>query len=292
MSLFICSNCGCVENTNLVNDDKIETKHNMVLPDGMKPYPHMSLMDMMGCSDNEDIIFNGVIWKKGDEIKMLCSECNTGIWHNQFTKSLPDENEKEIAKYSKYNYITPADHERGAVMQVFGKTDEYKIHAGYEALHSLFRKLFNKKESDNIKDFKDNYFPHLYSIFIEDVRNFYPNSDYEDVDWNSEQEVLNYAISSLIYPKESKSQTLQSLHTKIYGRNYYTTHNDPYMDLLNIAALAGNGNKGFTNLMHGIFNSRSNSTSKPIQTEEEKNLKLQKAEEKRLRKLNKKQSNK
>ena len=70
MSLFTCNSCGCVENTALCSSDNRK---------GDK-FPHKSLMFMHGFDDNYE--------KTGvrSEIELLCSECNTGVWHGEFTK--------------------------------------------------------------------------------------------------------------------------------------------------------------------------------------------------------------
>ena len=114
MALFKCSNCDVIENHSLVNPKNLKTECDIKqhhIPGEMiqEVYPKMWLMDMQGQGD-EDITVNGDIFKKKDEIMMLCSKCNTGEWHNEFRREEATKEESEVASYSKYNYTTPADH--------------------------------------------------------------------------------------------------------------------------------------------------------------------------------------
>jgi len=86
MSLFICSQCSCVDNNNLIE------------PGTDEKYPNLAQMDMMEISE-----ING-------KSRMLCSECNTGKWHGEFSKHMPTEIEKEYTKYSEYGFCTVFDH--------------------------------------------------------------------------------------------------------------------------------------------------------------------------------------
>ena len=110
MSIFICSRCGCIENTATCGP-------NYNHYDMFKP--NISLMAMQGHGD--DIYINYIpggeptLFKPKDKIMMLCSECNTGYWHGQFNKVYPNDREKEIAKLSKYNMITKYDHPEGLI---------------------------------------------------------------------------------------------------------------------------------------------------------------------------------
>ncbi len=111
---FKCSKCGAIEKHSCVNVKHLQTEYQIYqhhIPGEMidDVYPKMSLIDMQGHSD-EDIIVNGNIFKKKNEIMMLCSKCNTGEWHNEFNREEATEEESEVAHYSKYNYTTPADH--------------------------------------------------------------------------------------------------------------------------------------------------------------------------------------
>ena len=114
MALFKCSNCDVIENHSLVNPKNLKTEYDIRqhhIPGEMIPevYPKMWLMDMQGQGD-DDIKVNGEVWKKKEEIMMLCSKCNTGVWHNEFNREAATEEETEVACYSKYNYTTPAEH--------------------------------------------------------------------------------------------------------------------------------------------------------------------------------------
>lgn len=77
MSLFVCENCGCVENTNSI-----------------------SWSSMLSNSDT-----------------ICCSECFTGQWHNEFEKRYATEDEMILAKLSKYSMITPYDHPEGTIFK-------------------------------------------------------------------------------------------------------------------------------------------------------------------------------
>ena len=103
MSLFVCDNCGYVENSNLVAVGLGKDNE----------YPNMTLNDMCGEGTEEVSItkldnISGDI-KEPEMVLMLCCECNTGTHHDEFTKEYADEAILEIASNSKYNYITPND---------------------------------------------------------------------------------------------------------------------------------------------------------------------------------------
>lgn len=80
MSLFICDKCKCVDNTNCNHPpyDMVE-----IDPD----FPNMHSMEMAGFDDVYQE--TGV---RGVKV-LLCSECNTGKWHNEFPKKLATEAE-------------------------------------------------------------------------------------------------------------------------------------------------------------------------------------------------------
>lgn len=269
MPLFICSECGCVENSHLVNKSEtyIPTVYNYV-GDESKFFPQMSLMEMQGF-DKQDIIVNGVVWKRKNEIKMLCSECNNiNGWHNEFTKTQPTELDKEIALYSKYNMITPFDHESGALIKCDDTISEYQVWDKYRALHYAFRDLFKTKYTDHISDFKKNFFPLMYKILMEDRMNFEVHGTYERTNWNDEYDVLLHLRDAMTYENESKSQTFNALMYK-HGYNKNITGVDIIDAVLNPYFFSKIDSKPHWK------------ESQPI---EEKNEKLRKAEEKRLRK--------
>ena len=78
MSLFICDECGCVENTNCNHPP-----YDMV---GIDPeFPNMHSMEMAGF--NDEYKETGIRQKSA----LLCSECNTGTWHGEFPKEQATE---------------------------------------------------------------------------------------------------------------------------------------------------------------------------------------------------------
>jgi len=121
MSLFICSKCKAIENTALVlaslENEKdfpmpedepekgihIRSKGNLRQLYRTDRHPCYALMDMQGF---------GCI----DHVEMLCCECNTGKHHNEFPRTIANEDELKLATYSKYNLITPFDHVDGTII--------------------------------------------------------------------------------------------------------------------------------------------------------------------------------
>lgn len=97
MSLFICQRCGNIENTALAGGEGIQTEVT-------EEHPHLHLMDMQG--------FGSI-----DHIEMLCCECNTGKGHGEFEYEKAGDVEYEIAKYSRYNMITPFDHPKDTIVE-------------------------------------------------------------------------------------------------------------------------------------------------------------------------------
>jgi len=138
MSLFICMECGCVENTNCVNRN-INTN---------PEYPNLHKMEMDGFIPNRE--------ERG-EIRYLCSECNTGIWHDEFPKKLATDSERLIASFSKTNMITPADHPSGCIT---GGYDGYHVDERYLLFVDIFGRNIN---SDNNL---------LFRVYLEDRMNF------------------------------------------------------------------------------------------------------------------------
>ncbi len=125
MSLFMCMrpDCNNVENTNLVTAKL-----------GVDPkYPNMYITEMMGTSSKTSKYANGDFIKHKEDIMMLCCECNCGVSHGEFEYSKATDEEKELAKLSKYNMITPYDHGDNIVkdyMSPYGyriKNDEDRI---------------------------------------------------------------------------------------------------------------------------------------------------------------------
>ena len=111
MPLHVCENCNSVENLHCIRDKSLPAVYNFV-GDVKDFFPNMHQMDMQGYGyKDEDIIVNGVVWKRHDEIKMLCSACNTGKWHDEFSRDIATEEELEMASHSKHRMITPFDHD-------------------------------------------------------------------------------------------------------------------------------------------------------------------------------------
>jgi len=93
MSLFICNKCGCVDNTNLNMASYDSSTHN-------PEYPNLCSMDMHGVGG--EYSKTGV---QGD-YNMLCSECNTGIWHGEFDKRDATELERALGEGVKGRIFT------------------------------------------------------------------------------------------------------------------------------------------------------------------------------------------
>jgi len=250
MSLFICMKCGCIENTNLI-DRNVDTN---------KEYPNMHLMDMQ-VNANDDIDF---------KINMLCSECNTGIWHGEFPKHKANDREKEVAALSKYNAITPYDHPEGSIS---GFNDTCHVDSRYK----LFIKLFGKRirSKNNI----------LFRIYLEDKSNF----DIACLDWLelkydsngkiTEENILRAIKSSQIYPSETKSKTF--IEYTYTGRRKFNA-----LNMLSAVAMSAGSNIHTNYLSNFEKRLRKN---KPVQSEKDKQRMLQKAQLKRDIKALKKQ---
>lgn len=85
MSLFVCSECGCVENTNCCHNG-IEYDEDGNLPDN--GFRNWGIMEMHG--------YRGVLDER-EKTHMICSECNTGKWHGEWEKTFPTEVELAMA---------------------------------------------------------------------------------------------------------------------------------------------------------------------------------------------------
>ena len=138
MSLFICMECGCIENTALVSENI------NVNPD----YPNLHRMQMDGYDLDKE--------EKG-EVRYLCSYCNTGIWHGEFPRKQATDKQKEIASFSECNMVTPYDHPEGCIS---GGYDSYHVDDRYKLFVDIFGKDVNK--DNNL----------LFRVYIEDRRNF------------------------------------------------------------------------------------------------------------------------
>lgn len=90
MGLFVCDECGCVENTNCctIGIDR----------DSDNGFPNLGRMEM----DGFDEAFESSAEEFDDRVRSpqrhLCSECNTGAWHKEWIKSWPTEVELAMSK--------------------------------------------------------------------------------------------------------------------------------------------------------------------------------------------------
>jgi len=154
MSLFICENCGCIENhMSMKPKDKNRLNPN---------YPNMYLMEMHGAGYTDTYV-NNDIFKYKNDVLMLCSKCNTGAWHDEFERVQATEIEKEIAKYSEFNYITPSDHPDGCIA---GEYDDYHVDNRFKLFVDIFGKYAYSRDKNG------DYSNILYKIYTEDIMNF------------------------------------------------------------------------------------------------------------------------
>lgn len=100
MSLFVCMNCGAVENTNCCNPRESGVK------EGDNGFPNMHTMDMHGFDDVYEKSADKYEDRTRSPIRMLCSECNTGTWHDEFEKGYPTEAEALMASQLEDNTFT------------------------------------------------------------------------------------------------------------------------------------------------------------------------------------------
>jgi len=255
MSLFICMECGCIENTNLVSKN-IDTN---------PEYPNLHRIQMDGFNfDTPEI----------GEVKYLCSECNTGIWHGEFEKREADDIEKEIASYSKSNMTTPADHPEGCITGGYHVGDRYR----------LFVKLFGKDVGrDNNK---------LFRIYLEDRMNFnigclYYLNDIVDKGFSlTEDDVKNAMSRSQIYSGTNDVKSKTYLR-EVIGISSYGGKKGGMM-LAGLAAMASmNIDEMIDNRLTDKFSKKKH--WKELQSESDKDLKVRKAKLKRDIKSLKKQ---
>jgi hypothetical protein len=260
MSLFICQKCNTVENTSLcfpyeLVEDKEDPK-----------YPNLHLMDMQGHGDI------------GEEIKMLCSKCNTGHWHGEFERTQATEAEILMSKIGDFNMITPYDGDSAELFLI----DSESPH-GYK-LHSSAIELLEQLKSIDSTDITEHP---LYQIFIEDVRNFSTSClkhlEMLPHDLTDDVRIRRAAIDSQVYSESSESATFRKMFSMRPRGN---------SNIL-LAGLMGIGMLGMMddleNAYHhnqGIVQPKPN--GKETQTEESKYMALSKAEAKRERKRLKK----
>ena len=127
MSLYICSKCGTIENSNLI------TRKNKI-----EGYPNYSFLEMVvGNVDDE------LNWK----CNLLCSECNSGTWHGEFDKREPTNIEKrmqeqmlkqQLCLFTQHAYYDTYVREPGIITE--------------ELLDSYENDLVEKEETDKISE--------------------------------------------------------------------------------------------------------------------------------------------
>lgn len=321
MPLFICNKCGCIENSHLVNKSEpyISVVYNYN-GDVSQFFPHMCKMEMDGY-DKKDIIVNGTVWKRKDESKYLCSECNTGHWHEEFTKSFPSENTKILSLFSKNGFITPYDQDDIS----YNRSDDneecgYEPNLQYYYILKLYRKMIGDKNfkgsilkdlkrrsneivpsTETFKEFlKYGNFILFFDMMKEEEDNFHVTlqgdiRDDEDIDWSDTRDVALILLDSVIDENKTKglwktlwtyyNQEDEVLRQKIFE---YKTFKKPSSNMV-------------SNISHGIHNNTMSMLHKlnlnkfnqkphwkDIQSPDEKEKKLKLAEEKRQRKLNRK----
>ena len=90
MSLFVCMECGCVENTNCNNprDGSLAGDHG---------FPNLHTMEMHGFDAAYEASGTELANRTRSPQRMLCSECNTGTWHGEWEKHWPSEVELAMA---------------------------------------------------------------------------------------------------------------------------------------------------------------------------------------------------
>lgn len=333
MSLFICSKCRVIENHSC-NGSKKKLYNN--------GYPNMGLMDMQGYGDDvyiSDADGKSILFKEKSEIMMLCSQCNTGEWHNEFDRKIPsmDSDDEYLARYSKFNYITVSDHDD----RVIKRNDDGTFSLANPRLRDFadwmlsgYNKHYNLNESNIIKiataDIRVKY---ILELFLENMNHF----ECTVIERLFEEAIPGDAIYQLVlFAKDCipdshipKSVVISRLerYMVIAKRNniQYTSTMDEFIQLERFIMLStqienNHGKLSFEDNILNAIASLSDATGiktdqqelkellenikkmsvyngfsrlrkphwKETQSEDERNEKLRKAEEKRLRKLNKK----
>lgn len=275
MSLYVCHECGCVENTGLVNKMLEDSKLDLN-PD----YPNMTLMSMQGADVKDLTIFDSntgkaVVYKKANEIKMLCTECNFGRWHNKFNKRKANDREIELAKYSMYNLITPFDHENGCITSVNDRELSYKVHPFYAGLHSYYRELYSVAHTTMLANsMRDKTIQKAYNVFIDKLSVFKDSFDYDKLRLLKDGTAKSF-VDFLEY------HSMKPLKHKMIDLLKDVLKDDPEMTMESFE------------FIWDMYNKRGGSLPKRkhwklTQDPVDRETALAKAEEKRLRKLNKK----
>ena len=335
MSLFICSKCGAIENHSCVKGS---------LDGKITKYPNMHLIDMHG--NDSDVIFildendNEVLFKRPDEIMMLCSECNTGVWHGEFDKVIVSDDSEDmyLSRYSRYNYITKTGNHLHDVLVKTGD-DSYKLITPLlKTFADWITPAYNKHYGTNINNISimannDIRIDWLLEVFLADPDMFvYSVADrlFDAPDVNSDY-LYNFSLFARDCVKDdinniSRYRTIRDLEGFI---KLITNHDAPLSDMLvsfqmyrNMVNNKTNPDRGidlrneissFMSRMYGMALANGGSMSghdemkamldelkyngvrknikphwKKLQTEDDRNDRLKKAEEKRQRKLEKK----
>lgn len=256
MSLFICMECGCIENTNCVSRN-INTN---------PEYPNLYRMQMEGYDLGKG---------EREEIRFLCSECNTGQWHNEFPKEQATEVEKEIASYSECNMITPYDHPEGCIT---GGYDDYHVDERYKLFVDIFNKDINR--DNNL----------LFRVYMEDRKNFditcleELKSIKDEMGSITEDDIKEAMRKSQIY-KDISSLKSETYRKVILGHD---SKNTMMSTMAGYMAMAGLD----LDMHSGMARQQRKPHWKETQSESEKELKLKYAELKRMKKRLKKMSDK
>ena len=83
MGLFVCMECGCVENTHCCNPKNGEKA-------GDNGFPNLHTMEMHGFDqawkDSAEYTYGEIDNRIRSKTRMLCSECNTGKWYDEWEK--------------------------------------------------------------------------------------------------------------------------------------------------------------------------------------------------------------
>lgn len=320
MPLFICSECGCIDNIHHVMGMKKMSVYNYVRDNDIF-YPNMSKFDMEGLGDH-DYTVNGVIWKKAEDVKLLCSECNSGTWHDVYDKTKPDENELRIASFSKFGYITPYDHdglsytvEEGVMIpnvqygylfdlyKRYIKDDSFKGSFVSDILEKIDKIPPSHETFDDYRKYSN--FLILHDLLTNEGDNFhlYNQGEFTIEDWSDPRNVCLIALDSIVdkdkaseYWKmlyDSYNLPMYELLMRINGFRTFKTPSTKQKALKPILDYSSSIGLNFDELVENFYkmklvkSGRRKPHWKETQSEKEKNSKLKKAEEKRKRKLQK-----
>lgn len=310
MSLFKCSKCGGIENTACCWDSKKEIVFE--LSENNK-FPNMGLMDMQGHGD--EFKFNGVVWKAKDEIMMLCSECNVGNWHGEWTKEYSTVEEDIVASYSEYAFTTKFDHEYGLFKKdviYIPNSHNNELNIVYDILHTIYRKETGLSKLDTLEESEYPQYKLLYKIMLEEGNNL----DLENLETYAWLNYLEKPIREITDMKEfselvfkllpNKDNSGNGIELTIFGLMLYLLKNDKcttvtefyehanlsesiknYRDTVKTNA-HGQGIKEVDDIMKSLgkrFGMSYNKKHwKETQSQEDRDAKLKAAVEKRIRK--------